>query len=93
MEVEIPSTISVSELAQKMNMKGGALVKELMKLGVMANVNQVLDQETSVLVVEELEHKVKFVDEQALETALSDSIQREGDEESRAPVCDNYGSC
>lgn len=86
MDVELPETISVSLLAQKMNMKGGMLVKELMKLGVMANVNQILDQETATLVVEELGHKVVLMDSDKLESELEELVKSEGEATARAPV-------
>ncbi len=86
LEVELPETISVGLLAQKMNIKGGLLVKELMKLGVMASVNQILDQETASLVVEELGHKVKLIDSNRHETELEELVKTEGDLVSRAPV-------
>lgn len=86
LEIELPETISVSQLAQKMNIKGGLLVKELMKLGVMVNVNQILDQETASLVVEELGHKVKLLDSNRLETELEELVKTEGELVARAPV-------
>ncbi len=86
LDIEIGETIAVSALAQKLAMKGGALVKELMKLGVMVNVNHVLDQETASLVVEELGHKVKILDSDVLETQLEALVQSEGEALPRAPV-------
>ncbi len=86
LDVEIGQTISVAQLAQRLAIKGGALVKELMKLGVMVNINQVLDQETASLVIEELGHKVKLIDEDVLETELEASIQSSGKKVPRAPV-------
>ena len=56
-EVAIPEELTVGDLAAKMALKSGVVVKELMKLGVMANINQVIDQETAFLVVEELGHE------------------------------------
>jgi translation initiation factor IF-2 len=85
-EVELPETISVSQLALKLNMKGGMLVKELMKLGVMATVNQILDQETASLVVEELGHSVRLLDSNVLETELEELVKGDGVSVSRAPV-------
>ena len=86
-EVSIPEALTVAELAQQMNIKGAAVIKELMKLGVMATINQSLDQETAQLVVEELGHKAKLVTGQEVEEALEDSLsQHEGTLESRAPV-------
>ena len=53
-EVALPESITVGELAQKMSVKSTAVIKELMKLGVMATINQLLDQETATLVIEEM---------------------------------------
>ncbi len=61
-EVGIPETISVTELAQKMKVKGVELIKILMGMGVMATINQVLDQETAMLVTEEMGHKPYAID-------------------------------
>jgi len=69
-EVSIPETITVAELAQKMAVKGGELIKALMNMGVMATINQPLDQDTAVLVVEELGHTAKALKENALEDSL-----------------------
>lgn len=74
-EVSIPETISVGELAQKMAVKATDLIKTLMGLGIMATINQVLDQDTAILVVEELGHKAKPLKENELEDSL---IQAEG---------------
>jgi translation initiation factor IF-2 len=87
LEVEIGENITVSELASKMNVKAGVVVKELMKLGVMATVNQAIDQDTATLVVEELGHTVKAVSETALEDSLLEGLgAHEGTLEQRAPV-------
>jgi len=56
-EVEIPESISVADLAQKMSVKAAEVIKELMKMGMMATINQTLDQDTAFLVVEEMGHK------------------------------------
>ncbi len=69
-EVSIPESIMVSELAQKMSVKATDLIKSLMKMGVMATINQVLDQETACIVVEELGHKPKLLSENAIEDDL-----------------------
>ncbi len=58
-EVMVPETISVSELAQKMSIKAIEIIKALMNLGSMVTINQVLDQETAMIVVEELGHIAK----------------------------------
>jgi translation initiation factor IF-2 len=58
-EVMVPETISVSELAQKMSIKAVEIIKALMKMGSMVTINQVLDQETAMIVVEEFGHVAK----------------------------------
>ena len=69
-EVEIPEAITVSELAQKMSIKGAELVKSLMKMGVMATINQSLDRDTASLVVEELGHIAKAASDHDLEAEI-----------------------
>ena len=86
-EVEMADMISVGGLAQAMSVKSGEVIKELMKLGVMATINQMIDQDTATLVVEEMGHKVKLVSADALEDKLEESLaQHEGTLEPRAPV-------
>jgi translation initiation factor IF-2 len=58
-EVAVPETISVADLAHRMSVKAVEVIKVLMKLGTMATINQVLDQETAMIVVEEMGHKAK----------------------------------
>jgi translation initiation factor IF-2 len=58
-EVMVPETISVAELAQKMSVKAVEIIKVLMKMGSMVTINQVLDQDTAMIVVEELGHTAK----------------------------------
>ncbi len=84
--VEVVEGITVSELAGKMNVKSNLLVKELIKLGVMATVNQPLDQETAQLVVEELGHKAVLVSSNAVEEKLVEDLTTTGEQISRAPV-------
>lgn len=84
-EVGLPETISVSDLAHKMSLKGTAVVKALMKLGSMVTINQILDQETAAIVVEELGHTYKMVAENALEEELNLAIAV-GTAVNRAPV-------
>ncbi len=69
-EVTIPETITVDALAKRMTMKTADLIKELMKMGVMATINQVIDQDTATLVVEELGHTPKLISEDDAEKAL-----------------------
>ena len=87
-EITIGDANSVTELAQKMSVKSAAVVKVLFKMGVMATINQVLDQDTATLLIEEMGHKAKFVSEDHLEESLYESIAYVGGEESvaRAPV-------
>jgi len=85
-EVQIPEIIVVSELAQRMNIKAGEVVKTLMKMGTMATMNQALDQETAQLVVEEFGHTYVLVTGNEMEEALEESIVSEGEMQSRAPV-------
>ncbi|MGD2076143.1 MAG: translation initiation factor IF-2 [Gammaproteobacteria bacterium] len=87
-EVEVPEAISVSELAQKMSIKATDLIKSLMKLGVMATINQMLDQDTAVLLVEEMGHVAKVVSEHDLEAQIEELAAREvsGERVARPPV-------
>ena len=85
-EVEIPETISVAELAQKMSVKAPEVIKTLMKLGSMVTINQVLDQETASVVVEEMGHTAKFVKPEDLEADLLEGVEEQGEAEQRAPV-------
>lgn len=86
-EVAVPEAILVSELAQKMTVKASAVIKELMKLGVMATINQSLDQETAQLVVEEMGHVAKLVSDDEVEESLEEVLNlQEGTLEPRAPV-------
>jgi translation initiation factor IF-2 len=86
-EVELLDMISVAGLAQQMSVKSGEVIKELMKLGVMATINQMIDRDTATLVVEEFGHSVKFISADALEEKLEETLaQHEGTEEPRAPV-------
>ncbi len=87
-EVELPEAITVSELAQKMSIKGAELVKSLMKMGVMATINQSLDQDTATLLVEELGHVAKLVSDDSLEAEVEELTTQieSGEQVSRAPV-------
>ena len=86
-EVSIPETVSVGDLAQKMSIKATDLIKGMMGMGLMATINQVIDQDTAVLVVEELGHKPKLLQENELEAEVLQSVtQTERDTEARAPV-------
>ena len=87
-EITIGETNSVADLAQKMSVKSGEIIKILFNMGVMATINQMLDQDTSMLLVEELGHKPKFVSKDAIEEQLAESLSAKiGSEEiTRAPV-------
>lgn len=85
-EIEVPEAITVANLAQRLSVKSSEVIKALMSMGVMATINQVLDQDTSVLVVEELGHKAKTISDDAIEQSLSESIRYEGEEMTRPPV-------
>ncbi|HXH02987.1 MAG TPA: translation initiation factor IF-2 [Candidatus Competibacteraceae bacterium] len=85
-EVALPETISVADLAQKMSVKATEVIKTLMKLGTMVTINQVLDQETAAIVVEEMGHTYKLLRENALEAELEAEGEGVGQELPRAPV-------
>ena len=86
-EIQLGDAISVGDLAQQMSVKAGEVIKELMTLGVMATINQIMDQDTAILVIEEMGHKYKIVSEDALEEKLEETLaQHAGRDEPRAPV-------
>ena len=86
-DVEIPENISVAELAQKMAIKGNEVVKVLFNMGAMVTINQVIDQDTAMLVVEELGHVGKaVVSAEVDEMLLAEESKIEGDAVARAPV-------
>ena len=85
-EVAVPETITVSELAHKMSIKSGEVIKSLMKMGMMVTINQVLDQETAIIVVEEMGHNAIAASSGDPETFLDDVEHIEAIMESRAPV-------
>ena len=85
-EVAIPETITVADLAQKMSVKAAEVIKTMMKMGVMATINQVIDQDTAIIIVEELGHKAKILKENELETALIESANVNAEVVHRAPV-------
>ena len=85
-EVNVPETIPVAELAQRLTVKVGEVIKRLMKMGVMASMNESIDQDTAVLLVEEMGHQAVLVSENDIEHALERSLETEGDSFHRAPV-------
>ena len=86
LEVQIPETITIGELAQKMSIKAAELIKAMMNLGTMATINQMIDQETAELLVEEMGHKAVLMKEDAIEEELMASHLDEDEGEQRAPV-------
>ncbi|MDX1799604.1 MAG: translation initiation factor IF-2 [Marinobacter sp.] len=90
-EVEIPETITVGDLAQRMAVKAADVIKTLMGMGVMATINQPLDQETAVLVTEDLGHTAKTVSDDAFEESVLSEISFEGEKAKRAPVVSVMG--
>ena len=86
-EVHVPETISVADLAHKMSVKASEVIKQLMKLGQMVTINQQLDQETAMIVVEEMGHTAlaaKLDDPEAF--LEEDAAESEHEELPRAPV-------
>ena len=90
-EVKIPETIVVSELAKELSIKSSDLIKSLMNSGVMVTLNQAIDQETAILVVEELGHIGIPQDIESEEEKILENIVYEGDEELRNPVVSVLG--
>jgi translation initiation factor IF-2 len=84
-EVGIGETITVAELAQKMAVKANEVIKSLMNMGVMATINQPIDQDTAVLVVEEMGHTPKLLKENQIEAGLQGG-QADAEGEPRPPV-------
>ncbi len=86
--VEVPEAISVADLAQKMAVKAGDVIKALMQMGSMATINQILDQDTAILVVEEMGHNVTVsASEDDFEKELIENVaQADADKVSRPPV-------
>ncbi|KTD19710.1 Translation initiation factor IF-2 [Legionella londiniensis] len=85
-EVTIPETITVAELAKRMSVKAAEVIKAMMSLGAMATINQVIDQETAIIVVEEMGHIPRPLKENAIEATLDDVVSKGSREETRAPV-------
>ncbi|MCK4493147.1 MAG: translation initiation factor IF-2 [Methylococcales bacterium] len=87
-DITIPETIIVSELAQKMSVKAAEVIKHLMKLGLMATINQSIDQETAVILVEEMGHKPIMQSDDDLEQEMLSQVVEVDDREqfSRAPI-------
>ncbi|MGH1508036.1 translation initiation factor IF-2 [Ralstonia solanacearum] len=87
-EVHVPETISVAELAHKMAVKAAEVIKQMMKLGQMVTINQVLDQETAMIVVEEMGHQAVAAKLDDPEALLVEGVQEQQnvEAETRPPV-------
>ena len=85
-DIEIPETINVGELAKLMAVKGGEVVKNLMSLGVVATINDVIDQETAILVVEEIGHNGIAIEQENLEEDLANLIKYNDEPKTRPAV-------
>ncbi len=83
-DVTIPEIIIVSDLAQKMNVKAAVVIKHLMNLGIMATINQTIDQDTAVILVEEMGHKVIMQSDDDLEQEMLAEVTQD-DNRSRLP--------
>ncbi len=85
-EVTVPETITVQELANRMTEKSSDVIKTLMKMGVMATINQVIDADTAELVIMEFGHTIKRVTESDIETGIEGETDSDEDLLPRAPV-------
>src|ERR671915_601086 len=86
-EVAIPETITIAELAQKMSVKAAEVIKIMINLGTMATINQAIDQETAVIVVEEMGHRPKLLKAHDLEAELLAGVEAiNGEKIMRPPV-------
>jgi len=86
-EIAVPETITVGELAHRMSVKAAEVIKALMKLGTMATINQALDQESAMIVVEEMGHKAKAAKLDDPEAFLAETAEPVGtDLQPRPPV-------
>lgn len=85
-DIDVPESISVSDLAQRMSVKGSEVIKVMMGLGTMATINQIIDQDTAAIVVEEMGHTPKLKKENALEEEMIQATQQGGEQITRAPV-------
>jgi translation initiation factor IF-2 len=86
LEVLIPETISVADLAHKMSVKAAEVIKVMMKMGSMVTINQVIDQDTAMIVVQEMGHIAKPAKLDDPESLLAEATVDEGSLETRPPV-------
>ncbi|MDF1655894.1 MAG: translation initiation factor IF-2 [Coxiellaceae bacterium] len=87
-EVSVPESITVADLAQRMSIKAAEVIKVMMGMGAMVTINQMIDQETAILVVEEMGHTAKALSATAVEDDLVDTgaVETHYDPQSRPPV-------
>ena len=86
-EVEVPEAITVADLAKQMAVKAGEVIKVLMRMGMMVTINQSLDQDTAMLVVEEMGHAARPAEDKDIEQELiAEEVQDVGEEKPRPPV-------
>ena len=85
-EVHVPETISVADLAHKMSVKASEVIKQMMKLGQMVTINQQLDQETAMILVEEMGHKAFAAKLDDPEAFLEEAAEQPTEQVTRAPV-------
>ncbi len=85
-EVLVPETITVAELAHKMAVKSGEVIKTLMGMGMMVTINQVLDQETAIIIVEEMGHKASAAAPNDPDTFVEEAEHAAAVMEARPPV-------
>ncbi|MEM7278804.1 MAG: translation initiation factor IF-2 [Pseudomonadota bacterium] len=85
-EIDIPDTITVAELAQRMAVKAPEVMKVLMGMGAMVTINQAIDQDTAILLVEEMGHTAKAKEETSVDDDLLTPEENEGEAVARDPV-------
>lgn len=84
-DVEVPEAISVGDLANRMAVKATDLIKAMMKSGVMATINQVIDQDTAAIMVEEMGHRPKLVKDSDVEDTLIQAVSGDSGDTEREP--------
>jgi len=85
-DVSVPETITVGDLAQKMSVKAAEIIKVMMQMGSMVTINQVIDQDTAILLVEEMGHNAKPAEPDSLESGLTQVEEDDVEAVPRAPV-------
>ncbi|MGH8655166.1 MAG: translation initiation factor IF-2 [Gammaproteobacteria bacterium] len=85
-EVDLPASITVADLAQRMSVKAAEVIKVMMNLGSMVTINQLVDQETALVVVEQMGHLPKLIEKYAIEAGLLEIGPLQAEEHPRAPV-------